>query len=306
LTDVPPLTTSTTNIATGNPVVPYNPPVTGATPPEDALPDDFDPFAHLCSVYIPQHNAAVNKFFSDLPTDWKPNIATARSSLRVACTMQVGENELMHSMRHRLFWDILGYSKTDLILYQGTPDAFAQPVTGHPRIYLVFTQDKSGVAVGGNPATMQLSFRIMQYTQATWTPALATTLATEIKTVMCPSGVPWLFTKGKNIYAYYDKPNGYRLKIFGNDQESSVLLIEALLQILGISYDNTKLSITVPQKNNPSTVSGQQLVYGREINLPLYRPVVNVRFRYAYAVCPGNPSNIVLYDTTGLRKALVK
>ncbi|MEH1887419.1 hypothetical protein [Nostoc sp.] len=40
-----------------------------ASPPEDSLPEDFDPFEHLQNVYIPQHNAAVALYFKDLPTD---------------------------------------------------------------------------------------------------------------------------------------------------------------------------------------------------------------------------------------------
>ncbi|MEH1827389.1 MAG: hypothetical protein V7L22_18835 [Nostoc sp.] len=76
--------------------------IVAATPPDDSLPDDFDPFEHLQTVYIPQHNAAVKRFFSDLPDDWKPNIATARSSLRTACTMLDNDNQLMMNLRHHL------------------------------------------------------------------------------------------------------------------------------------------------------------------------------------------------------------
>ncbi|MEH1849288.1 MAG: hypothetical protein V7L25_31040 [Nostoc sp.] len=72
-------------IATGETTTPTTSTVTAGDPPEDKLPDDFDPFQHLKEVYLPQHNAAVRLFFSDHPDDWKPNIATARSSLRVAC-----------------------------------------------------------------------------------------------------------------------------------------------------------------------------------------------------------------------------
>ena len=208
-------------------------------------------------------------------------------------------------MRHRLFWDILGYSKTDLILYQGTVEDLYQPVQGHPRVYLIFTQDVNGVAVGGQKSVMQCCFRLMQYTQATYTPTLATALANEIKTVFHSSGAGLLFTKGKTIYKYYDKPNGYRLLIRGNDQESAVELIEKLLLLTNTPYDQNKLTVSTPVKSNTNNNPAPILVYGQELTPPVFRPVVNVRFRYAYVVVPGYPKNILLYDTTGLRKALV-
>ncbi|MHC5832839.1 MAG: hypothetical protein ACYT04_96860, partial [Nostoc sp.] len=83
----------TSNVATGETLKPFVPAfatdpvippfahvITPATPLEEELPEGFDPFAHLKEVYMPQHNAVVRLFFSDLGSDWKPNIATARSS----------------------------------------------------------------------------------------------------------------------------------------------------------------------------------------------------------------------------------
>ncbi|MHC5730349.1 MAG: hypothetical protein ACYTXY_40830, partial [Nostoc sp.] len=103
-------------LATDAIIPPFAPVITGATPPLEELPENFDPFAHLKEVYIPQHNAAVRLFFSDLASDWKPNIATARSSLRVACTINPDDNELMIAMRHRLLFDILGWGQSNLIV----------------------------------------------------------------------------------------------------------------------------------------------------------------------------------------------
>ncbi|MEH1786359.1 MAG: hypothetical protein V7L23_12430 [Nostoc sp.] len=105
---VPPTTDTGTQlppssvIATGATLTPSAATATATAPPDDSLPEDYDPFQHLKQVYYPQHNAAVALFFNDLGSDWKPNIATARSSLRVACTITPDDNELLIAMRHRL------------------------------------------------------------------------------------------------------------------------------------------------------------------------------------------------------------
>jgi hypothetical protein len=296
----------TSNISTGETLTTFNPTINAAIPSENSLPEDFDPFAHLQAVYLPQHNAAVALFFNDLGNTWQPNISTARSSLRVACTMLAGENELMTAMRHRLFFDLLGYGKSDLFVYQGSIDAITQPVTGHPKVVLKFSQDQASVPHGSVASDMECSFRLVNYTQATYTPTLATTLATEIKTLFFVSNTGYVFTKGKNIYNYLDAANGYRLLIRGNDQTSATTLIEMLLQLTGTTFDENKLSVSNPMKSNVVGTPQQQLVYGKEVNLPNFRPTVNVRFRYAYVRIPGYTKNIILYDATGVRQALVK
>lgn len=294
------------NISTGETLTAFNPTVHAAIPSEDSLPEDFDPFQHLKQVYYPQHNAAVALFFKDLPIDWKPNIATARSSLRVACTITPDDNELLIAMRHRLFWDLLGYGNTDLFLYQGSIDAITQPITGHPKVVLKFSQDQASIPPGGKKSDMECSFRLMQYTQATYTKALATTLANEIKTSFFSENQGYVFTKGKNIYNYLDAANGYRLLIRGNDQTSATTLIEMLLALTGTTFNEDNLSISTPMKPNIiTTPPKQQMVYGSEVNLPNYRPTANVRFRYAFVKIPGLLKNVVLFDATGVRSALV-
>ncbi|MHC5824249.1 MAG: hypothetical protein ACYT04_52535, partial [Nostoc sp.] len=155
--------------------------ITPAVPSEEALPDDYDPFQHLKQVYYPQHNAAVALYFSDLPTDWKPNIATARSSLRVACTISPDDNELLIAMRHRLFWDLLGYGNSNLVVYNGSTNDIAPPVEGHPKICFYFSQDVASVPHGTTRLDAEYSFRLLKETPATITKAKLTTLATLIK-----------------------------------------------------------------------------------------------------------------------------
>lgn len=285
------------------------------TPGNDALsdstklPDDFDPFKHLQQQYIPLHNELVAHWFHDTTVaangNWVPNLATARSSSRTACTMTIHDNQLIMMMRHHLFFDLLGYGKTDLFLYQGSIDAITQQVTGHPKVTLYFSQDKASIPHGKTMADMECSFRLMNYTNATYNKSLATSLANLIKSEFLFEGTGITFTKGKSIYTYIDRENGYKLRIYGNDDSSATSLITKLLELQEVGFDENKLSVGTPKKSNVIATPTQHLVYGSEVNLPNYRPTNNVRFRYAFVKVPGLLKNITLFDTTGRRLALV-
>ena len=288
----------TSVIATGATTTPIAlPTITAATPSENALPDTFDPFQHLKEVYIPQHNAVVRLFFSDHPDDWKPNIATARSSLRVACTIDPGDNELMIAMRHRLLFDILGYGNHNLVVYNGSRNDIAPPVDGHPKICFYFSQDIESVPVGDTRSDAEYSFRLMHETAATITKAKLTTLATRIKQHFVIEGVSTHFTKGKNIYRYSDPINGYRLMIYANLQTDALPIIQKMLECQEIAYDENLLTKHEPEKSN-TAVPAEKLVYEKEIKPPKFRPNVNVRFRYAYAEIPLVKKPVYLVDTT--------
>jgi hypothetical protein len=237
----------TSVIATGATLTPSTTTVTAATPQEDALPDDYDPFQHLKQVYYPQHNAAVALFFNDLGSDWKPNIATARSSLRVACTITPDDNELLIAMRHRLFWDLLGYGNGNLIVYNGSKNDIAPPVDGHPKICFYFSQDAASVPPSTTKLDAEYSFRLMHETSATITKAKLISLATLIKEFFVEAGIGIQFTKGKNIYRYSDPANGYRLMVYANQETDALPIIEKMLECQEITYDANKLSTHEPK-----------------------------------------------------------
>ncbi len=292
-------------IATGATITPFVPVVTAATPLEEELPEGFDPFAHLKEVYIPQHNAAVRLFFSDLASDWKPNIATARSSLRVACTINPDDNELMIAMRHRLLFDLLGWGQSNLVVYNGSKNDLAPLVAGHPKICFYFSQDAQSIVTGAKKLDAEYSFRLMHETSATITKAKLTTLATLVKELFVIANLGIHFTKGKNIYSYYDPINGYKLRIYANTESEALPIIEKLLESQEIAYDQSKLTRHEPEKSNINVVPVQQMVYGTETPVPAYRPIANVRFRYCYASIPLVKKPIYLVDTTGVHKPLI-
>ncbi|MEH2200977.1 hypothetical protein [Nostoc sp.] len=279
-------------------------PIIAKTPPSDALPDDYDPFEHLQAVYIPQHNAVVQQYFSDLGNDWKPNIATTRSSLRVACTMVDNDNQLMMNLRHHLLFDLLGYGKSGLITYHGSTNDIAPPVDGHPKVCFYFSQDRASVPTGYSPVDAEYSFRLINETAATFTKSDAIALANKIKPLFFTAGKGLKLTKGKNIYVYKDEMHGYRLRIYCSTDADAVDLVQKLLEARDVVFDENKLSISTPKRSN-TAVPSEAIVYGKETKLQRYRPAADTYLRYVYVSIPNVKKNIFLLDSTGRYNALV-
>lgn len=297
---------ATSDVPTGRTLTPLANNVTAKTPNAAGLPDNFSPFDHLQTVYIPLHNAIVKKFFSDHSDDWKPNIATARDSLRVACTMLASDNQAIMSLRHHLLFDLLGYAKKGLGIFYGIPSQqFQESVKGRPQVFLYFSQDAASIPQGEKKVEAEYSFRLMNETPATMTPAKALAVATEVKQHFISAGQGIVFTKGKNIYKYYHEEHGYRLQVYGNTEADTQDIITRLLGCQNIPYDENKLVVSAPKKSSITNQTETQTVYGKKQKKPRYRPVANVRFRYAYMYLHGNERPVYLIDTTGVNRGLL-
>ncbi len=269
----------------------------------DRLPDDFDPWEHLQGQYLVEFNRRVRQYFSEHDADWKPNIGDKRSSMRVACTILDTDSYTMMALRMSFFFDLLGYNRKDLLVYHGSRENIEPPVKGHPKVRLYFSQDSGSVPKGYSKVDAELSFRLMNETQATFTPENAHTLALKVKSQFITSGQGVVFTKGKDIYAYKDVTKGYRLQVYCTTENDAKDIIRRALECQDVVFKEDNLTIHKPQKNsNPKP--GKHLVYGKQRDLKQYRPIANVRFRYAVVEVPGLTKEIVLMDTTGRLPAI--
>ncbi|MEH2169337.1 MAG: hypothetical protein V7K41_22300 [Nostoc sp.] len=281
-----------------------------APPPDDKLPDNFNPFEHLQKIYIPQHNVLVKNYFSDLGNDWKPNIASPRSALRVACTMVDSDNQLMMSLRHHLLFDLLGYGRKNLLVYYGSQEAIEPPVIGHPKIVFYFSQDSEAVAVGqARKADAEYSVRLMELENTSIN--LKTKLieiAKEIKTQFVESKRGIILTKGKLGVIYKDPKNGFAngRRILANTEGDAVDIYKRICNVVDVPFDEEKITLSTPKKNSTvGEVTKTQVVLGKTKKVKAYRRVSNVRFRYAYCLIPGEPQPLFLVDTTFRYRALV-
>ncbi|MFN6487909.1 MULTISPECIES: hypothetical protein [unclassified Nostoc] len=272
--------------------------------PSDRLPDKFNEAKHLKEQYLKEFNRQVEKYFSDLPSDWKENVADDRSSMRVACTMKSTDSFSMLEMRRSFFFDLLGQGRKNLAVIHGSYESFDAPVEGHPKVKLYFSQDAGSVPKGYTKVDAEISFRLMNETAATFTPTDAHALAVKIKQQFVSAGKGVQFTKGKDIYAYKDTAKGYRLQVYSTTEADAVDIIKRCLEIQNVTFLENNLTKHEPKKTSqPKTP--KKLVYGKEREGRRYRPIANVRFRYAVVEVPGMNKEIVLYDVSGRMGGLI-
>ena len=285
--------------------------ITPAPPPDDKLPDNFDPFEHLQKIYIPQHNALVKQYFSDLGNDWKPNIASSRSSLRVACTMVDNDNQLMMNLRHHLLFDLLGYSRKNLFVYYGSRENMEPPVEGHPKVVFYFSQDSESISsVQRQKADAEYSVRLMSLENtSTNLHAKLVEIATEIKAQFLEYRRGIILTKGNLCISYKDTKNGFPngTKILSNTEADAIDIYKRICNVVDVPFDEQKITVGNPKKTSTiGEVTQTQIIMGKTRKKRAYRRVTNVRFRYAYALIPGEPQPVFLVDTTSRYNPLVK
>ncbi|MDZ8067774.1 MAG: hypothetical protein RMY64_19480 [Nostoc sp. DedQUE08] len=283
-------------------------------PPENSLPDNFDPFEHLQKIYIPQHNALVKQYFSDLGDDWKPNIASARSALRVACTMVDNDNQLIMSLRHHLLFDLLGYGRKNLATFYGSSLDTALPVSGHPQLFLYFSQDSQAVPANGKRLDHEKSCRLTRYACKSGQALPAITkanlldIAREIKTQFVKGKKGIVYTSGKIAVSYTDPANGFPRggRWLVNSKAEAMTLYQKLCNVIDQPFDINKINVITPEKDSTTQTSTQtNTVLGKQYKEPVYRPITNLRFRKAYVAFGGSVPPIFLIDTTYRNTALI-
>ncbi len=276
-----------------------------------SLPDDFDPWEHLQKQYNTQHNLLVRKYFSDHDDNWVPNIGDPRSSLRTAVTMQDGDNDAIRSMRHSFFYDLLGYSRKNLLIYHGSIENLEPPVEGHPKIVFYFSQDSGSVpATQDYKADAEYSLRLMDLENtSTNLHSKLVEIANEIKTQFVDAKQGIILTKGNLAVGYKDSKHGFSngRRILTNTEADAIDIYRRMCNVIDAPFDEEKITVSNPKK--PSTVGAvteTQVILGKTRKKRAYRRVVNVRFRYAYALIPGEPNPVFLVDTTQRYTPLVK
>jgi hypothetical protein len=266
------------------------------------LPDNYNSKEFLQDTFKKSANKEVTRFFGDLGANWEPSLADGRSQLRVACTHIESDTTTMTLLRHFLLYDVLGYNKNGLALFYGSRESQEPPVVGHPKIVFYFSQDAQSVPDETTRADAEYSVRLMKLENTS--SDLKTKLieiAKEIKLQFIQSQKGIVLTKGNLLVSYQDTPNGFARgsKILTNAEADAIDIYKRMCQVIDVPFDEQKITVHDPKK--PSTIglsSGTQVILGKTRKKRAYRRVVNVRFRYAYALIPGEPNPVFLLDTT--------
>jgi hypothetical protein len=269
-----------------------------------SLPQGFNPFEHLQSVFRSVHNRRVREFFSDLGDEtWDPEITTPRGSLRVAATIRDEDNLSMMFLRLWLF-DIVLQGGQNLwpALYTTPVDLYQQRFKFKPQVTLFFMEDLDEVEEGYAPLTAELSFRLINQEYNSFTPAEARTLANRIRSEFGGGG-GYRWRKGRVTTIYNNPDQGINTKINAASQAEGRQVLNKLLDCVNMTIDNSRLRYRELEQN-PPTVPPRQTIYGKSRRTPRRFPVGYVRFRYAECHLWGLPNPIVLVDLTGRRPDL--
>lgn len=258
---------------------------------------------HLQSVLLQTHNRIIREEFSDIEPD--DDITTPRSSLKAACLLKDSDSALMTILRYWLFYVDLRKAQDLAPAIYGTPiTSFQEHFQFAPHVKLHFLQDQNDVQEGYSAVDGDITFKLVDETNESITPAKAEALAHKIRSSFA-TGSGFVWRKGTTKVSYLDKARGYDFRLLVMSESEGRRIIEQVLDIQNDTPDWGNLSISQSRASFPATPPTRH-IYGRSRRLPRRRPRADVRFKFAQLHIWGIPTPILLVDRTGyFRNALV-
>jgi hypothetical protein len=266
-----------------------------------ALPPQFSEQEHLQDTIRRWMNREIRDYFSELGGDeWDEDITSPRASLRVACNHKDTDSLLMTSLR----WDLFERVRLQRIQVPitGIPSGTYQETRRYrPQIQLYFLEDLADVEPGYSPVAGEISFRLMQYSSDTITPAIANAYATRVRSNFSV-GTGYLWRKGRGMLAYTEPRKGYGLKIFCRNEPEGQALINQVLDVGQDTpnWEKANYSENLSESAAYPVIPPTDRIYGQLRRIPRKRPIATVRFQYALLHVWGLAHPIPLVDRTGL------
>lgn len=259
-----------------------------------------------------EYNKRVDKFFSDVSGNG--DLSSVRNSLKLACRLKDGDNQAVWDLRTSLFFDVIGYSRKNLAIFYGSNTEITLPVSGHPQLFLYFSQDSQAVPPNGKRLDHEKSCRLTRYACKSGQALPAVTkanlldIAREIKTQFMEGQKGIVYTSGKIAVSYTDPANGFPRggRWLVNSKQEAITLYQKLCNVIDRPFDINKANVITPEKDSTnSTSTPSDTVLGKQYKQAAYRPVANLRFRHAYVSFGGTVPPVFLIDTTNRNTALL-
>jgi hypothetical protein len=262
-------------------------------------PDNFTPTEQAQDISRKIANKIVREYFKDISAnDADLDLTTSRQALLKACLHKEDDSLNLTILRNQIFNQYTTYARDQFPIVAGSLlDEIDANITYKPKITLYFKEEEDDVDPGYRPARMEASWRLVEETTQTITTAKLTTIANKIKANF-GSGSGYLFRRGRKIVAYQKRSEGYNFVLRARELSDGKDLVREILTMNGHSFDNEilKLSVVEDETNAFPYNPGTQLVLGKRRPKPRKRPMVNVRFRYAYATVAGWGKPVYLYS----------
>ncbi|MBD1939095.1 hypothetical protein [Microcoleus sp. FACHB-68] len=258
-----------------------------------ALPEGFNEFEFLQDAFRKLENRKMLQYFADLgPEDTEPDVTTPRGTLRYVCTHKDSDTAIMTLMRAWIFF--FGQATAGTFASEQTP-IYGMPVTDYdgiwtytPQVKLIFREDPADVEQGFDPIVGEIGFRLVGETSETLTLEKVRGLARAIEREFEANG-GYVWKRGWEKFTYFDKAQGYDLRILANNQTTAEALVNKVLDVQGHVVDWTKFYIN--NNSRPSTayptLPAQRKILGKTVRHPRRRPRTDVRFLYAHLFVHG-------------------
>ncbi|MBD2354750.1 hypothetical protein H6G41_08925 [Tolypothrix sp. FACHB-123] len=277
-----------------------------------SLPENFNSWEHLQKTYMLEYNRRVDKFFSDIQGNG--DLSSVRSSLKLACRLVDGDNEATWDLRTSLFFDVIGYSRKNLSIFYGSTTDTSTDVSAHPKLCLYFSQDAQAVPADGKRIDHEKTCRLTKFASKAGQALPAITkanlieLANEVKAQFVNANKGTIYTCGKVLVSYTDPINGFPKGNYWlvNSKSEGIELYQKLCNVIDSPFDINKLNVSTPEKDSTTNQNtGNDTILGKQYKRRAYRPVANLRFRYAYVSFGNTAPPIFLIDTTYRNTALI-
>ena len=185
-----------------------------------------------------------------------------------------------------------------------------------PKLVLYFLEDTDFERTGRRSRTPHgrkrddgvISFRLMDETTYSFTEANGRVLGQKVKETFGANG-GFIWNKGKTYYSYSDWAKGYQLQLLCKNSTEAKRIVTTTLSIKGHTpgWGNLQQIKNDQEDLKYPATPGTEIIMGETINKPVERPIVDVRFQYAYVKLDGLETPVNIYDRTGKRpKVLVR
>lgn len=267
------------------------------------MPQPPQPAENLQDIIKKWFNREVRDYFSDLNVDdnWDPDLNAPRASLANACQHK-DDDSLLLTMLKAWFFEYVK-SQPYRVPHYGIPISSFQEIRKfRPQISLFFLEDIADVDPDYSAVAGEISFRLMNYTTETITPAIAETFANRVRLAFGNAGSGYIWRKGKDMASYTDWSKGYQLQLLTRSKSEAREIISNVLDIQNDTPDWKKMNYSEneePLEAYP-TVPELDQIYGELRREARRRPIANCRFQYALLHIHGVPNPVILYDRTGI------
>lgn len=240
------------------------------------------------------YNKEVNEWFADIPDDAPDNLSSRKQSKR-ACLILPNESQNMANIKMMSFRYICQQVHLRPDVFGFNFDQINESVAYRPQVKLVFRQDAAAVPAGKRAVEGELTFRLVNETSESMTPAKAKILALKIKQEFA-IGNGFVWKKGKHLVSYKDPELGLNSNILAISEAEGIEVAKKLVDVTDGIYDQDKLTDHNPKRDSVTNPTGTEKVYGKQQKKTRWRPVANCRFQYAVLTIARLQYRVILVD----------